>query len=246
MQPLVELLSSHPWFLVATAAGLGIWIGALRVVFKSPKFVRKWLWVLLSLFTFSIAQRTGDVSVSIGLPIGAVYVLWFWKFGRAPTPEQLERAAAAKRSRDEGASTADGGRVLVLRGAYLAAALATGAMGWFAASGRFESMMVSIMGAPASMASVLHTMSMMNVVLFGLASSVLVFLSFRPYWWGKLLCAWAGLSWSGFGLISSLIAAPNSGSTMVGVAGVVLLATSIIHQVADPRFGGPYLRLSRA
>ncbi|MCA3724095.1 MAG: hypothetical protein IM671_08955 [Phenylobacterium sp.] len=246
MQSQVDFLSAHPWLLVANMAGFAVWIAALCVVFQSPKFVRKWLWVLLSLFTFSIGLRTGNISGSIGVPLGAAYILWFWKFGKAPTPEQLERAAAAKRRRDVGASTASEGRVLVLRGAYLAAALATGVMGWFALSGRLEAMIVSITGADASTLLGLHAMIMMIIPLFGLLSGVLVFLSFRPYWWGKLLCAWAGLGWVGFGVIPSMVGAPNSGSEMVGVAGLVMLSAAIIHQVADPRFGGPYLRLSKA
>jgi hypothetical protein len=240
MQPLIDFWRDHPWLWLVAAVGLAIWIGALWLIFKSPKFIRKWLWVLLSLCTFTFTQRTGPVNLSLGLPLGSLYILWFWRFGRPPTPEQLEKAAA-KRQQDESRGAPNAG-ILALRGAYVAATLAAAMMGWFMISGGVAHIMATSLGNSADQQAFGQLMIVPNMIMFGLICGVFAFLCFRPYWWGKLLCLWAGLGWFGFGVFFSIVGSATAGSVAVAIAGLTMLATAAVHQVVDPRFAGAYPR----
>jgi hypothetical protein len=63
----------------------------------------------------------------------------------------------------------------------------------------------------------------------------------RPYWWGKLLCVWAGVCWIGFALVGSSMWGLNPPLAGILAAGAAMLMVAIVHQIVDPRFGG-YLR----
>src|SRR5262249_52600301 len=124
-------------------------IAAVWAVAKSPKFLRKGLWILLTLLNVSFGWTIGPgATVGVGIPIGALYVLWFWRFGRQPTAEQLARYAE-RRARGR-APTAASPKVLVLRGAYLAAVAATAVMTTLILTGGMEHIMVDDMGVPPS------------------------------------------------------------------------------------------------
>jgi ABC-type Co2+ transport system permease subunit len=78
-------LQGYGWLIGLAVIGVAIWVAALVLVIRSPKFRRKWLWALLTLVTFSYGRHVvPGVTISAGLPFGALYVLWFWRCGPAP------------------------------------------------------------------------------------------------------------------------------------------------------------------
>ena len=133
-------------------------------------------------------------------------------------------------------------RATILRYAYLAATLATLSIGWFALSGD----MVRVMEDTPSHRPVPPGFRELFTFLPGAVmvpfAAALVFLSFRPYWWGKLLCIWAGSSWIMFAMGAIAITERHAILPLPFCAGVVMLLVAVIHQIADPRFSGPYLR----
>jgi hypothetical protein len=240
-------LASHPWLWLLMAASLAIWVVAIWIVVKSPKFLRKGLWILLTLvsFTFSWGIAPG-ATFGVGIPVGALYVLWFWRFGRPPTAEQLARHAERRASGR--APTAASAKVLVLKGAYWAAAAACLVMVGLTFFGGLEHIMVGDMGIPASemppgfLSMIRYGDSLLLAALGGL----FVFLSSRPYWWGKLLLVWAGFAWTGFGVGLTAWKGFDAPLALVLVAGLTMLAAAVAHQVTDPRFSGSYLRPAAA
>jgi hypothetical protein len=134
-------------------------------------------------------------------------------------------------------------RVSMLRAGYLLAAFGALTMAALTGSGAITNAMIAAAHAPPHMKPVLLPGLIPEVTVgFVLFATLFVFLAFRPYWWGKLLCVWAGLSWTGFGAGSLVLLHNNlvGGAALAG-GGAVLLA-ALIHQIADPRFSGPYLR----
>jgi hypothetical protein len=80
---ILDFVSANPWVSVAVAVRLAIWISAVMVIFKSPKFKRKWLWFFVSVISFSNGFHVSpSVTLWIGVPVGAFYVLWYWRFGK--------------------------------------------------------------------------------------------------------------------------------------------------------------------
>ncbi|RIJ17526.1 hypothetical protein D1227_03940 [Henriciella mobilis] len=73
-------------FISVIIFGLAVWAFAVRQIFSSSKFRRKWLWFVLSLGVVIVAtwDVTPNFSVAVGLPVGAMIVLWHWRYGRAP------------------------------------------------------------------------------------------------------------------------------------------------------------------
>lgn len=65
--------------------GLTVWIVALWTIFRKSKFRRKWWWALLASVAFSF-WPTDIPGLSVGIPLGSVFVLWFARFG--PNPKQ--------------------------------------------------------------------------------------------------------------------------------------------------------------
>lgn len=232
---LASALTAHPWLMPLMGVSLAIWVAAVVVIVRSRKFLRKLLWLLLSIVSFSVHWSEGPVTISAGFPIGAVYVLGFWLFGPQPTPEQI--AAARKRAEQPPAS---GRKVFALRAAYGAATLAALLMGWTAISGSVFGIFERV-GFPVEM---LETMRPMMIAPLVLLFAVLIFLSLRPYFWGKIIAFWAGLSWVGFSGAATLMAGWSNTLTMILAAGIIMLAAGITHQVIDPRWSGPPLSLA--
>jgi hypothetical protein len=85
MQNLWTFVQNNPWILAVVGFGLAAWIGALVAIVRATKFRRKWLWALLTLLSFSWSWEVGPgETLSVGFPLGALYVLWFWRFGPSP------------------------------------------------------------------------------------------------------------------------------------------------------------------
>ena len=247
MSDIWAFVAARPWIWLVLAIGLAIWIWAIRTIFTSDKFLRKWLWLLLTFVSFSISWPVGDgATFGIGLPLGAAYVLWFARWGRAPTDEERARRAA-KTALPMSVSAR---KVLILRIAYGAFAIAILVQSVWAIAGPFGRMFELMGGAPPPgfMETFYVGAALMTSFFLGLCG----FLAWRPYWWGKLLCALAAVSWIGHAAISGFVLPDVFGpdfpaaihAAVVGGAGLVALATGLAHQWADPRFGGTYLRVA--
>ena len=231
-EAIVSVLTAHPWLMPLMGVSLAIWVTAVVTIVRSRKFLRKLLWLLLSIVSFSFHWTDGPITISAGFPVGAVYVLGFWLFGPHPTPEQI--AAARKRAEQPPTSRR---KALALRAAYGVAILATLLMGWTALSGSIFGIFERA-GFPAEMLEAMRPMMIAPLVLL---FAVLIFLSFRPYFWGKIIAFWAGLSWLGFSGATTLMAGWSNTLTMILAAGLIMLAVGITHQVIDPRWSGPPL-----
>lgn len=249
MRSLVELLEANPWIWIVGIIGLAIWLTAITLVIRSSKFRRKWLWALLSLFSFSYEwSPQAGMMVSVGLPVGAAYILWFWRFGRSPTPDDIQTDAARRSERP--APIASLFKVSLLRASYLMATAATLLAGWLAVSDRLGDLMLGLMksgvgGVPPEFQRFFDGIRFAQGCLMVALAGLFVFLSFRPYWWGKLLCLWAAVSWGMFGLILSVFGGglkPTLDCVLVAAFG--MFAATIVLQVVDPRFGGSYLRIA--
>lgn len=83
-------------------------------------------------------------------------------------------------------------------------------------------------------------MNSVMVQLLGFAG-VFVFLLWRPFWWGKVLTLFAALAWGGAGLVM-LVSKDALGPPLQAAGGIMLLAF-LAQLAADPRLGGPVLRL---
>ena len=245
MQPLIDFIANNPWFWVVGALGLAVWVGALVVIFRSPKFIRKWLWVLLTFVQFTFSWSASEnLTIGIGIPLGALYVLWFWRFGKAPTPEQIAQAEAKAAERRAAPYPHAKSRMAVefLRVAYLLAAVAAGMVSWMAASGAMFRLIV-IPGEPDAFPSEMMLPIQVADGVFGVAlAGLFVFLSFRPYPWGKVVCALCAVAWTGFVIPISPISGMSGGLALVLGSGLSMAAAAITVQVIDRRFGGPYLR----
>gem|GEM_PF-1902204 len=238
----VESFLAYPWLWTIALAGLAIWLAALVCIFRSRKFLRKWLWALLTLFSFSFSWSVGGGTFGVGIPLGAIYVLWFWKFGRAPTPEQR---AKAEQRRLAPPPTGSGRSILLLRIAYGLAIASLVLVGGLTASGKVMEALLALVGETPQDFMGWEMMVAMNVTagVLALAMAYLfVFLLRRPYWWGKLICLWVGLGWFGFGLVGLLLSGGHLTLLAVALGGIVMLTAAILHQIADPRFSGSYLR----
>jgi hypothetical protein len=88
MSAILNFVRANPWILVSVAMWLAVWISAVWVTFKSPKFARKWLWFFVSVFSFSYGfEISHGTTLWVGVPIGALYVLWHWRFGKPQTKQ---------------------------------------------------------------------------------------------------------------------------------------------------------------
>jgi hypothetical protein len=133
-------------------------------------------------------------------------------------------------------------RTNVLRAAYLAAAAATCGVGWLLASGRLFEFMFSITGeAPAGVELAVVPARIMGVAALTAFAGAFLWLARRPQWWGKLLCAWAGFSWTMFSLAIHVVAmgqpVPTDIAVIPLVCGLTVLAAGVLHQILEPGFG---------
>jgi uncharacterized membrane protein YqhA len=113
-------------------------------------------------------------------------------------------------------------------------------MGWAALSGSIFDIFERA-GFPAEM---LEAMRPMMIAPLALLLAVVMFLCFRPYFWGKIIAFWAGLSWLGFSGAMTVMAGWSNALASVLAAGLLMLAVGITHQFIDPRWSGPPLRAS--
>jgi hypothetical protein len=246
MQDVWDYIRDNPWLWLLFAVGTASWIASIAVIVTSSKFLRKWLWFFLSLFSFSYAWGiSDDTTIGISFPIGSLYILWFWRFGRPPTPEEIARHGARR-----SANTSSLLMVRFLGAIYLGAAVAFAVIGWLIASGAAVDFITTIhqptLRSPSRMVLFLP-----KAVVFGLDALdatfvfLMLFLAYRPYWWGKIICLWAGLAWVGFAVTASYFYFQTSlVPVAVFICGVFMIAVAVAHQIVDPRFGGSYLRVA--
>jgi len=243
MTDILDYMGRRPWLWLLFAVSTAVWIGGIVAVFRSSKFLRKWLWLLLCLLSFSFSWSVGPgTTLSIGLPLGAAYVLWFARYGPAPTDEERARRAA----KTAPPASVSPHRLLVLRVAYGAFAAAIVSLAAWMVFGPIQKIF-ALAGAGSEFMLAFNLMAgLMTAAFVGLAA----FLAWRPYWWGKLLCALGALSWIGHGAMSvflmPMVLGPEFPAALhgavVGGCGLIALAAGVAHQWADPRFGGTYLR----
>jgi hypothetical protein len=245
MDLFLAYLRDNPWIWAVLALGVAVWAVAVALIFRSEKFVRKWLWVLLTLANFSFGWSIGPGStVSIGFPIGALYVLWFWRYGRPPTAETLANARA---KRNAPAPTGPIRKLIALRAAYAVAVAAALTLGWYLTSGQMDGAFLAGAGSADELQQAipggLHTILLVfaGVPFIGLTGAFTL-LAFRPYWWGKVLCAMCGISWTMFSLASAAMPGGAGIQILPLAAGAAVFAAAIVHQIVDPRFSGSYLR----
>jgi hypothetical protein len=238
-------LRDNPWIWGVLALGVAVWAMAVALIFRSEKFVRKWLWVLLTLANFSFGWSIAPGStVSVGFPIGALYVIWFWRYGRPPTAEAL---AKAKAKRNAPAPIGPATTVLVLRAAYCVAVAAVLTLGWYLVSGQMDRAFLAGADSTDPLRQVGPGGSRTILLVFaglpfiGLMGAFML-LAFRPYWWGKVLCAMCGVSWMMFSLASAAMPGGAGIQVLPLVAAAAVFAVAIVHQIIDPRFSGGYLR----
>ena len=99
MQEIWDYIRDNPWLWILFALCSAAWVASIVVIFRSPKFLRKWLWFLLSLFSFSYSWSVSDdMTIGVALPIGSLYIIWFWRFGRPPTADEIARREVRRRS----------------------------------------------------------------------------------------------------------------------------------------------------
>ena len=65
-------------------ATLALWGVAAVTVLSSAKFRRKGWWLLLSIVSFGWKVSAGDTVIFVGLPLGAIYILFFAWLGSKP------------------------------------------------------------------------------------------------------------------------------------------------------------------
>ena len=208
----------------------------------SDKFLRKWLWLLLTLLTFTLRWPASDtVTVGVGIPLGALYVLGFARFGPAPTAE-----AVAKRRRTDSPPLAATGSLQLLRAAYGLLALAFfGILAWLTFGPLMPTLLAQVGGGGDALPGFRTSMLAFGLVFGGF----LVFLAARPYPWAKLVCGFAAFAWLTHGLISLLILPQVLGpsfpaathAAITAGAGLVAAACGIVHYRIDPRLSGPPL-----
>jgi hypothetical protein len=218
---------------LAAAASFAVWVSAVVLIFRSAKFRRKWLWLLLSLFTFSFGWSPElGLRLTAALPLGALWVIWFWRFGPAPVVTTVAPDSAPQGIRPSG------GRLV--RSAYALALLPVLAVAWVAMSGALMEAFLASAGLQGSpdLRAFMAVAKSAAVVPLGALFVALAYLARRPYWWGKLLLGWAGLSWAGFGAAGLVLGLPIPLVVVVLASGLTMLGVLVVHQIVDPRMSG--------
>jgi hypothetical protein len=250
-EPFRQLFADNPWIWAVLAGGLIVWIAALTLVVRSPKFRRKWLWAVLTLLSFSFFswEIAPGESFGLSLPIGAAYVIGFWLWGPRPTAEALALDVERREAQLPRAQIYEGRKLLIVRVAYVVAALAAGVVGWLVASGSLIRAMASLSDGASRDPYMPQSFVTLAQVAGGLGVIVIValflWMAIKPRWWGKLLCVWAGLGWMMFGAVSgamtTLVASPAKLDVSILAVlgcGVVMLAVAVVHQTVDSRLFG--------
>ncbi|THD63573.1 hypothetical protein [Phenylobacterium sp.] len=232
---LLDFINAHPWIWGFLAIAFAVWGGAVWTLLKSPKFLRKGLWFLLSCVSFRYGWGMADgTSFSIGFPVGALYILGFARFGPAPNPAAVAAHHAAVAAR-RAYSQAPVPRVLALHIAYAAAAVtAVAAAAWFT-FGPPD----AVFGDLARATNDFELMRVLSFPVMMVLALLFAFLAARPQPWGKILCAAVAVAWLGNGLGNAAFKGaglPAMGSPAPALAGgAVMLCVAILQQVLDPR-----------
>ncbi len=99
MSDLIHITTLGPGTAVFACLSTVIWITSVMLIIRSPTFRRKWLWGLLTLvnfgfsFSFSLTAEAGEM-IRVGVPLGALYVIWFWRSARSTSPQDLQNDAS--------------------------------------------------------------------------------------------------------------------------------------------------------
>jgi hypothetical protein len=84
---IVSFFAGHPWLFAEICIAEAVWIMAFLPIFKSPKFRTKWKWVILNCVAFFWSFQIGPrETLGLGIPLGSLYVLCYWAFGK-PRPK---------------------------------------------------------------------------------------------------------------------------------------------------------------
>jgi hypothetical protein len=118
---------------------------------------------------------------------------------------------------------------LTLRGAYLAGVCAALALAVSSAT------LLELFGFPPELRAAVWPVMGAG---FAAAAAPTLFLTFRPYWWGKLFVLWPALSWIGFTLAMTAMFGWSTALVAPLACGSVMLLIAITHQFIDPRFSG--------
>lgn len=247
MQLIFDYLNANPWLYAILVAGVIVWTASIWVIFASPKFLRKWLWLLLAFVSFTWSwEASPGFTLSIGLPLGSLYVLWFWRFGRSPTEEEIARHGPKLAA--PGPSAANW-KVVCVRLAYALAAVSSAVMGVWAGSGTAVTVLLSPVGGignlPPDFALIFGAMKYFQAAFAIALSGLFAFLVFRPYGWGKLIALFCGIGWLGFCGAMMILSGDFDGRCLPLLAAAIgMIAACVLHHSADPRITGPYLRQS--
>src|ERR1700712_5372978 len=104
MDKIWQFVRDNPWIWAVAAVAMVLWVWALWVIFHSAKFGRKWLWVLVSLISFTYSWEIAPATMfGIGLPVGSLYVLWYWRFSKRGDATVRASAQAAEVTRSSSA-----------------------------------------------------------------------------------------------------------------------------------------------
>jgi len=146
-----------------------------------------------------------------------------WRFAASRPEVNVSRAMNPRKAKT---------RVTTL--AYMGAASATVIMGWLAGSGSLARLMTNALPLQSRRdgfdeAAVFFALSYPEVVLAAILAVLILYLAMRPRRWGKILCAFFGVSWIVFagglslsiGLQFPLIWVLIAGCMMLGAAAVL-------------------------
>ena len=131
-------------------------------------------------------------------------------------------------------------KITLVRLAYLIAVVVVLLIGWLAFSVDLVALMgFDQMGLPPDAVGALGAfINVVNGVALVGVVAVLLYLAYRPRWWGKLLCLWPAVSWIGFAAMRHRGYARDSSLRLtVGVAGVAMLLVAVTHHLVDPTIG---------
>lgn len=229
------MLEQYGWLIALAVLGVAGWIAALVLIIRSPKFRRKWLWALLILVNFSFGRQIAPgLEINASIPLGALYVLGFWRWGPAPV------GPPPPRSSGDASAVTTPARLRLLRIGYGLGVLCGLGLALLGVSGMLTTLVLQAgptTDLPPDAASMIRLLDYMNAAVGLILAGVFGVLARRPYGWGKLLCGAAGLSWLGFALVFLLVAPELGGSLplLIGIAGALMLATAVTHQLVDPR-----------
>jgi hypothetical protein len=84
---------------------------------------------------------------------------------------------------------------------------------------------INLAPAPPLFRSFIDLIRYVRIAVFVMMLGVSLFLTVRPRWWGKLLCAFAGLAWIGFRVVGLTQGQFDLGSSVrtIQLAGMAMM-----------------------